>query len=133
MGTDVTLLILRQKKILTFVITRAEIVVKNVQAKTYDTTTCYMSIGMFGYGVYDEFVTAMTNVFGKDKCKKYIFDVRNNPGGSLEEVSSILSYFVPTGNPTVVVDSKLGEESLAASDIDGSKLTGKKIAILMNQ
>jgi C-terminal processing protease CtpA/Prc len=64
-----------------------------------------MSIGLFGYGVYNEFVDAMTNVFGKNKCRKYIFDVRNNPGGSLEEVSNILAYFVPTGEATVIVDS----------------------------
>jgi carboxyl-terminal processing protease len=98
---------MRKKKILDFTLTRDAIVVKNVAAKTYNATTCYMSIGMFGYGVYDEFVSALTSVFGKDKCKKYIFDVRNNPGGSLEEVANILDYFVPTGKATVFVDSKL--------------------------
>lgn len=132
-GTTVTLLILRGKNTLTFVLTRAAVTVKNVAAKTYSGTTCYMSIGMFGYGVSNEFTTAMTKVFGEKKCKKYIFDVRNNPGGSLEEVSSILSYFVPTGKPTVLVDSKLGDENLLASTIDGNKLTSKKIAILINQ
>jgi len=131
--TQVKLLILRNKKILTFTITRDAIVVENISAKTYNTSTCYMAIGMFGYGVYDEFVTALTNVFGKNKCKEYIFDVRNNPGGSLEEVANILSYFVPTGKVTVLVDSRLWEDSLVASDIDGKKLTYKKVAILMNQ
>jgi len=132
-GTDVTLLVLRNKKSLTFTLTRAAVTVKNVVAKTYSGTTCYMSIGMFGYGVSSEFATAMAKVFGKNKCKKYIFDVRNNPGWSLEEVSNILSYFVPTGEPTVFVDSTLWEENLVASAIDGNKLTNKKLVILINQ
>lgn len=129
-GTYVILVILRKGELLTLKVKREKIIIKSINSKLYNDNLCYVNISIFGYGVYKEFVDNMNN-FANVKCDKYIFDVRNNPGGSLDEVLSILDYFVPTNKPSVIIESKAGEQSVVAND-SRLKLTNEKIIILQN-
>jgi C-terminal processing protease CtpA/Prc len=57
--------------------------------------TAYVQIQLFGNGVDKAFSTAMKALSGNTNIQKLIIDLRDNPGGSLEGVTNMLSYFVP--------------------------------------
>jgi carboxyl-terminal processing protease len=43
-------------------------------------------------------------VVANKSIDKIIFDLRNNPGGYLSEVSTMLSYFIDEWSPTAIID-----------------------------
>ncbi len=47
---------------------------------------------------FKEAVTVLRDVY---KCKHFVFDVRNNPGGSLDSIETVLSYFLSEGDEIV--------------------------------
>jgi carboxyl-terminal processing protease len=83
---------------------RAKIVLKDIEHEKIDNNTYYVQIKNFGEDVDSEFKLALEAILEEKNIKKIIFDLRNNPGGYLGEVSSMLSYFVEKGLPTAIVD-----------------------------
>lgn len=134
-GTTVDLKILRDGKLLDFTVTRAKIVINNVESKIYsqnDQNICLVTIAMFDFGIAVDFQKVMTDLSSK-KCVKYIFDVRNNPGWWLNEVVRMLNYFVPTGEVSVLIKSKFIVEKIKAWDSDTAKITDLPIRVLINK
>ena len=43
-------------------------------------------------------------------CDKFVFDVRNNPGGDLESIKAVLSFFLSEGDLIVSTKDKAGNE-----------------------
>lgn len=95
-----------------------------------DNNDYYIKIGSFGFGVSKEFDGAM-DAFKKSQSSKLIIDLRNNPGGSLDQVDEMLRYFVPQGSGVVVIKSKEGTQIIPSlgGTLDRSN---KKIMILIN-
>jgi carboxyl-terminal processing protease len=89
-----------------------------------------MSINQFNYQSKIQFRDTI-NIFNDKKCSKYIFDVRNNPGGVLDDVSYMLDYFVPSNQTIVSMKYKNEEHKIIASD-NKKKLTDENIIILIN-
>ena len=54
----------------------------------------------------DAFVQALTAISKDSNNGKIIIDLRNNPGGSLDEVAAMLNYFVPKGESVVHIKYK---------------------------
>ena len=134
-GSEVTLKYLRNEKLLTVKVTRAQIVIPNIETKQYtwdNAWVCQISLHLFDFGLASRFNQAIGQ-FSKTHCTKYIFDLRNNPGGSLEEVSTMLDYFVPTESPILSVKTRTTEQVLLSSVSPYPKLTGEKIRILINK
>jgi C-terminal processing protease CtpA/Prc len=74
--------ILRDGKLLDFVVIRQKIIIQNIDFNIYkkeNSNICLISISMFDFGVAKNFQTVMSDLQNKN-CSKYIFDVRNNPG-----------------------------------------------------
>ena len=46
-------------------------------------------------------------------CQSFIFDLRNNPGGSLQSIEAILSYFLSEGDVLIRVKDKAGNEEVS--------------------
>jgi len=116
--TVVKIKIIRNSQIFDFSIVREKIKINNLDFKTYDQkgeSVCIVNISMFDFDISNSF-NDMLNKLSKNKCKKYIFDVRNNPGWSLSEVVNILDYFVNSGNTLVTIKSKSMVEDVVASD-----------------
>lgn len=135
-GTTVYLKILRDGKILDKIVPRKKIVINNIETNVFKNNqgnVCYVSISMFDFGVAKNFQRSM-NALSQKNCVKYIFDVRNNPWWSLEEVIRMLNYIVPTWEPSVIVRSKyITEKSPALNLATGSKITDESIRVLINQ
>jgi len=131
--SDVTLEIDRNGLPLRIVITRGRVVINSIKTWTVEMPEdfCYMKISMFSSRVSNKF-GRMLNDFESRNCERYIFDLRDNPGGSLMEVSKMLDYIVPTGQPNVIVKSRGSTEVMSAQN-RGLKLTDKNIVVLINK
>lgn len=134
-GTVVSLKYLRAWKLLTTKVTRAKIVVPNIESKVYTgdkDLVCFVSIRLFDTRIARDF-NQIIGTLSSQHCSKYIFDLRNNPGGSLQEVVDMLDYFVPSKSPIVAVKTRTDEQILLAWPTVYPKLTGENIRILMNK
>lgn len=64
----------------------------------------------------------------KDGAAQFIFDVRNNTGGSLTSVVNILDFLLPEGTLVTLKDNA-GKETVHSSDANSFS---KKYAVLIN-
>lgn len=130
--TKVVLKVKRWEEILNIEITRARIVIKEVEYKEMDWNIFYIQIKTFWDTVKSEFVDAIDKLKEDWNVKTIILDLRNNPWGYLDQVTDMLSYFVPLDMPTAVVkyrDYQVAYKSRWYDLIDFSKY---KIIILQN-
>jgi carboxyl-terminal processing protease len=105
--TNVKLTISREEesKPLEILVTREKIILKDVEHKKLNRNTYYIQIKNFWDRVDTEFKQALEAVLEEHSTDKIIFDLRNNPGWYLGEVSTMLSYFIEAGKPTAIVNS----------------------------
>ncbi len=75
---------------------RQKIEINPVEYEILDGKIGYIKIGEFNDHALDNVVIAL-NKLNKEKIKDIIFDVRNNPGGGLNEVVNTLRLIVPKG------------------------------------
>lgn len=104
-GTKVTLTIQRKgvNQPFTKVITRAKIVLKTVKHKTLNNNIGYIRISMFDEKTSEDFIKAY-NSLSKAKVKGLIIDVRDNPGGLLNEAVDIADRLIPKGTIVYTLD-----------------------------
>lgn len=62
----------------------------------------YLSISQFSNHTYRDFMQASENYLANEKIEKLIIDLRNNPGGYLQEVNKILDQFFTQSKLTLV-------------------------------
>jgi carboxyl-terminal processing protease len=116
-GTEVTLTVLRgsnysEEKIMTF--TRNEVNMETVSSRKINEDIGYVRILEFNKETPNEFIGAMTEL-QNNGAKKFIFDVRFNPGGDLDGIEKTLDYLLPEG-PIIRIVYKDGHEEVKNSD-----------------
>lgn len=131
-GTTVKLHIKRGTEELDFTITRAKIIINYVEYKKLDNSDQYIKITTFGAGVKDAFVQALGAIAKDTSNGKIIIDLRNNPGGSLDEVAAMLNYFVPKGQSVVHIKYKNTISEMQSEGENLIDLSRRKIVILIN-
>ncbi len=96
-GTDVTITILRpDEDVFDVTITRAKIVLKSVKSHIIDEAgqnIGYIKINSFDNKVYKEFVDHFEKL-EQAGIKSLIIDLRNNPGGSLDQCVKLADYIL---------------------------------------
>ncbi len=96
-GSEVEVTVLRGTEELTFKMERAEITETTVSHEMLeDGKIGYIKITGFKGNTASQFKMAVDTVL-KAGAESVIFDVRSNPGGYLDAVTTMLSYLVPTG------------------------------------
>lgn len=80
----------------------------------------------------DAFVQALSAIAKDPSNGKIIIDLRNNPGGSLDEVAAILNYFVPKGQSVVHIKYKNTVSEMQSEGQNLIDLSRRKIVILIN-
>ena len=91
-GTEVAVKILRGKKIHDLTITRDKIPNHSVDvAYMLDKKTGYIKINRFSATTYEEFMKSLEDLKEKYQMEDLVIDLRGNPGGYLQEATSILS------------------------------------------
>lgn len=115
-GTAVSLIIRRGAEDLAPIsVTRKQIELKTVTYKMLSETVGYIAISGFNTNTVSQFNTALDAVMSQG-AEGIVFDVRNNPGGTLSSVTKILDRLLPEG-PIVSATYKDGTtEILATSD-----------------
>lgn len=90
-------------KLLDIVITRDDVTVPIVESEMLPNQQGYIALNTFNEETYRQMAEAVA-ALEADGMKGLILDVRQNPGGSLEEVIKVVSYFVETG-PVVHIEA----------------------------
>ncbi len=132
-GTQVTVTVRRPSdgKVLTFKMTRATIQVPNVTMHYIpDAHIAHIQIVQFASGVSDQLKAAILQA-KKEGATKIILDLRNNPGGYLQEAINTASEFMASGTVLIEQDSS-GKQT--KYDVTGQPVdTSIPMIILVNQ
>lgn len=114
-GTDVTLGILKKdNKQLEVKISREKIILKSAESKMLADGVGYLKLNVFDEKSAAEFEGQLKSLTEK-KAKGLIIDLRNNPGGSLEECIKISDMLL--GEQTIVsTKDRAGNEDVERSD-----------------
>lgn len=130
-NTTVKITILRWDKPITFTIKRQKVEIKSIKSDILTWNICYIDLDMFTFKISNEFDIVMKQLSNKS-CSKYIFDLRNNPWWSLDEVSNMLWYIVPNWKDIVTIKWNNREESYKSINNNTWTITNEKIVILVN-
>ena len=95
-------------------LTREEIKVVTVTHRMVNQDTGLVKIGEFTSQTPTEFKNAIQDLI-VNGAERFIFDVRNNPGGSLDGVSQTLDFLLPAGD-IIIINEKSGTKRTISSD-----------------
>ena len=118
------------KKALIFEITREIIEVKSVKSKIIDESIGYIRLTAFNENSSKQ-IKKKIKEFKKDKIKKYVLDLRNNPGGLLSQAVKITDFFLDNGE-IVSTKSRKSQENRKYFAKDGDIINGKTLLVLIN-
>ncbi|MFA3781895.1 S41 family peptidase [Melioribacteraceae bacterium 4301-Me] len=110
-GTQVKLTVYRPytKKIIDFNLTRAEIAINSVDsAFMYDNSTGYINLIRFSATTTEEMEKALKSLSEKG-MKRLILDLRNNPGGYLDQAYQVADFFIDDHKLIVSTKGRLNE------------------------
>jgi carboxyl-terminal processing protease len=133
-GTDVTITIARKSwtSPKDFTLTRAEIKIESVTARALSDNVGYVRIKNFQANTTDDMMRALSDFKRKGVTKGLILDLRNNPGGLLDQAVKVSDAYLKRGNivATVgVVEGRSAREARDASD-DGNEWTAPVVVLL---
>ena len=134
-GTPIDLTVRRKnvKKPLEFKIIRKIIEVKSVSStligKKKDLG--YIRLKSFNENSDKQFLKIIKNFEKKSKIKGYVFDLRNNPGGLLNQAINITDFFLEDGEIVSTKGKKISETRKFFAR-KGDEINGKPIIILIN-
>jgi len=134
-NTKVTLTILRKdmKEPKDYEITRAVIKIKSVKHNVYEDSIGYIRISAFQESTLDELKKALQQVNGKAKdLKGIVIDVRNNPGGLLDQAVKTSDAFLKSGTIVSTKGRVKAIESKFVARDDGSEPTCPMV-VLVNE
>lgn len=132
-GTKVTVSISRggSSNLIDFEITRDKIPLYSVDASfMINDETGYVRVTRFSATTYDEFSKALADMKGKG-MKKLVLDLRNNPGGYLDQAFKMASMFIDRGKKIVYTKSRIpayNDEYVS----EGGEYTKTPLVVLVN-
>lgn len=130
-GTKVKLLIQRKgRQPFEVEITRGTITIESVRLSIKGDTVV-VRLSRFGDNTDSEWDKAVSEILTKN-YKKIVLDLRNNPGGRLDQSIYIAGEFLPKDTVVVVQEDAKGNRVELSTDRDG-KLQGVQLVILINQ
>jgi len=95
-GTTVTIVVRRDSIDTPYTITRRRVDIPTVEGRMVNGNVGYLKIEQFNDNTPDQFFKIFTQLT-TDGAQGFIFDVRNNPGGTVESVCRILDTLLPEG------------------------------------
>ena len=135
-NTKIRLKIIRKGKDAPIEVTlvRDNIRVRSVRARVEQDDIAYIRITTFNEqtteGLKRE-INNLTNQIGADKLKGFIIDMRNNPGGLLEEAVTVSDAFLERGE-IVSTRGRNAEETQRRAAHAGDLTKGKPVIVLIN-
>jgi carboxyl-terminal processing protease len=134
-GTDIKLTVRRknEKKALEFSVTRAVIEVKSVEAKIIGDKKeiGYLRLKSFNANSDEQLFKNIKKFEKNNKLVGYILDLRNNPGGLLNQAISVTDFFLDDGEIVSTKGRKISETRRFFSK-KGDGINGKPLIVLIN-
>lgn len=118
-GTQVTLTIKRDQEMKDYTLTRSNIQIKTVGGKMLPGNIGYIRISMFNEATGSDFVKKYQEL-EKEGMQGLILDLRDNPGGLLDESVKVAGKLVPKG-PVVSVVTRDGHRETHSSKLEAVK------------
>lgn len=115
-------------------LTRAVIRVQSVRFHPEGEDIGYIRITTFNEQTQTGLNKALEDLNKKmgDKLAGYLIDLRNNPGGLLDQAVSVSSTFLPAGSEIVSTRGRHSEDNQSYKAKGGDKTGGKPIVVLVN-
>jgi carboxyl-terminal processing protease len=129
-NTQVQIQVSRNGHALTFNLTRQEINVPSVATHIFDNRVLYVRIFEFGSRTGTEFDQALTNNL-KGSVNMVLLDLRDNPGGYVDQANEVISEFVSSGTTTILVE-RGGKEDVRKVSGSGHAYTNS-LVVLVNE
>jgi carboxyl-terminal processing protease len=122
-----------QDKPIEVTIVRDNIRVRSVRSRVEDEDIGYIRITQFNEQTTDLLKKAVNDIQGQlgDKLKGYIVDMRNNPGGLLDQAISVSDAFLERGE-IVSTRGRNAEETQRFNARAGDITKGKQVVVLIN-
>jgi carboxyl-terminal processing protease len=132
-GTNVTLSVIRDnlEEPKDYVLTRAIIKIKSVKYNTIDETIGYIKIKSFTKTTADELDNALKSIT-KNKIDGMVLDLRNDPGGLLNQAVEVTDRFIEKGQLIVYTKGKIEEQNLKFSSTGKNAYLDFPIIVLVN-
>ncbi len=112
-GTVAQFVVLRDGKEIEFAVTRAKFTSVSAEGRVSETdaTVGIIRITGFDAATPTQFKAAMNDLIQKG-CRRFVYDVRNNPGGEQRSVVAVLSYFAEENADIMSVVTKDGQKTV---------------------
>ena len=135
-NTKIKLTIMRkeQDKPIEVTIVRDVIRVKSVRSHAEGDDVGYIRIAQFSEQTTEELkkaISDLTSQLGSDKIKGFVVDLRNNPGGLLDQAISVSDAFLDKGE-IVSTRGRNAEETQRFNARPGDLTKGKPVIVLIN-
>jgi carboxyl-terminal processing protease len=134
-GTKVTLTIMREgfEKTKEFVLERDIIQVKSVKYKVLDDGYGYIRISQFQEKTDDDLDKALRALQPEHhQLKGLVLDLRNDPGGLLDQAVRVCEHFVDEGKLIVYTEGREKDSQMRFTSRKGGKEGGYPIVVLIN-
>lgn len=130
--TAVSLTLLRGGKTMTVSVTRGTVESRSVWYTATEDGIAVIEITDFSASyVVDQFKAALEQA-QNDGCTAYLFDVRDNPGGDLNVICSVLNLLLPEGPIIHIVTGADGETQEKTISSDANQMVEGPMAVLCN-
>ena len=126
-GTYVDITMMRGEEKITFTVERRQVMVEVVTYEMLEGNVGLVTIVNFHTGCADAAIAAIEELVDQG-AEAFVFDVRNNGGGYVNELVPLLDYLLPEG-PLFRTVSYTGKENVDYSDAD---CLGLPMAVLAN-
>ncbi len=132
-GTNVTLTVISEdaEEARDITITRDTIEVKTVKLEFKDNSIANLKISKFGENTDKEFNDAANQVVSQN-AKGIILDLRNDPGGLLDQAIKVASRMIPKGKVVVMEEDSNGKRDKLYT-LGGDKLSAIPTVVLINE
>jgi carboxyl-terminal processing protease len=115
-------------------LTRETIKIRPVRARVEGNDIAYLRVTQFNEQTFDNLrssIDKLTNDIGADKVKGFVVDLRNNPGGLLDQAIMVSDAFLERGE-IVSTRSRNADETQRFSAKAGDLTKGKPVVVLVN-
>ena len=128
-GTEVTVTVLRNGEKTDYMLVRSAVASENVIYEKLDSDIAYVRILSFSDETLTAQFTSKIALAQNEGCTKFIFDVRNNSGGFLDEICSTLDLLLPEGTIINIVDK---DGNTTTRDSDANCIQSQGMVVLCN-
>ncbi|MDD2336649.1 MAG: S41 family peptidase [Geobacteraceae bacterium] len=135
-GSKITITIMREgfDKPKEFTLVRDIIQVKSVKFKTLDNGYGYVRIAQFQEKTDEDLVKALQTLKKENggSLKGLILDMRNDPGGLLDQAVRVADHFIAEGELIVYTEGRDPDSKMRFSSRKGNKEIGYPMVVLIN-